>query len=172
MSYTNLLYHIVYATKERAPLITRTLGPRLHEYLGGTVRGLGGIALEINGTNDHVHVLAKLRPTISVSEFMSKLKSVHQVGRNAKPPADLVGRLDSGHSPSANRKSSACEGTFVIRTSIIESNHSRKNSRRCCVVTKLILIQLICGAELLSPASQARLIVLDRFPRLGGLARG
>jgi REP element-mobilizing transposase RayT len=75
MSYTNLLYHIVYATKERAPLITKTLRPRLHEYLGGTVRGLGGIALEINGTNDHVHILTKLRPTISVSEFLSKLKS-------------------------------------------------------------------------------------------------
>jgi len=75
MSYTNLLYHIVYATKERAPLITNTLGPRLHEYLGGTVRGLGGTALEINGTNDHVHILSKLRPTISVSDFLSKLKS-------------------------------------------------------------------------------------------------
>ena len=75
MSYTNLLYHIVYATKERAPLITNTLKPRLHEYLGGTVRGLGGIALEVNGVTDHVHILAKLRPTISVSEFLSKLKS-------------------------------------------------------------------------------------------------
>src|SRR2546430_6165085 len=75
MSYTNLLYHVVYATKERAPLITNTLRPRLHEYLGGTVRGLEGIAIEINGTEDHVHVLAKIRPTISVSEFLSKLKS-------------------------------------------------------------------------------------------------
>ena len=75
MSYTNLLYHIVYATKERAPLITSTLRPRLHEYLGGTVRGLDGVALEINGTADHVHVLARMRPTISVSEFLSKLKS-------------------------------------------------------------------------------------------------
>ncbi len=75
MSYTNLLYHIVYATKERAPLITQIFRPRLHEYLGGTVRGLDGIALEINGTSDHVHVLAKLRPTISVSDFLSQLKS-------------------------------------------------------------------------------------------------
>jgi REP element-mobilizing transposase RayT len=75
MSYTNLLYHIVYATKERTPLIRKELRPRLHEYLGGTVRALGGIALEINGTDDHVHVLAKLRSTISLSEFMSKLKS-------------------------------------------------------------------------------------------------
>src|SRR5258708_7978102 len=39
MSCTNLLYHIVYATKERAPLITKALRHRLHEYLGGTVRG-------------------------------------------------------------------------------------------------------------------------------------
>ena len=75
MSYTNLLYHIVYATKERAPLITQTLRPRLHEYLGGTVRALDGIALEVNGTTDHVHLLARLPPTISVSDFLSKLKS-------------------------------------------------------------------------------------------------
>ena len=49
MSYTNLLYHIVYGTKERVPLITKSLGPRLHEYMGGIVRGLNGIPIEING---------------------------------------------------------------------------------------------------------------------------
>ncbi|HEV7475504.1 MAG TPA: IS200/IS605 family transposase [Pyrinomonadaceae bacterium] len=75
MSYTNLLYHIVYATKGRAPLITNLLRPRLHEYLGGIVKGLGSIPIEINGVSDHVHLLVKLRPTISVSEFLSKLKS-------------------------------------------------------------------------------------------------
>jgi putative transposase len=30
---------------------------------------------KINGTADHVHILARVRPTISLSEFMSKLKS-------------------------------------------------------------------------------------------------
>jgi putative transposase len=75
MSYTNLLYHIVYATKKRAPLITNLLRPRLHEYLGGIVRGLGSVPIEINGVSDHVHLLVKLRPTISVSDFLSKLKS-------------------------------------------------------------------------------------------------
>ncbi len=75
MSYTNLLYHIVYATKERAPLITNVLRPRLHEYLGGIVHGLGSVPIEINGVSDHVHLLVRLRPTISVSDFLSKLKS-------------------------------------------------------------------------------------------------
>ena len=75
MSYTNLLYHVVYATKERAPLITNALKPRLHEYLGGIVRGLECTPIEINGVSDHVHLLVKLRPTISVSDFLSKLKA-------------------------------------------------------------------------------------------------
>lgn len=75
MSYTKLLYHIVYATKERAPLITNALRPRLHEYLGGIVNGLGGVPIEINGVSDHVHLLVRLRPTIAVSDFLSKLKS-------------------------------------------------------------------------------------------------
>ena len=75
MSYTNLLYHIVYATKQRALMITPTLRPRLHEYLGGIVRGIEGVALEVNGTDDHVHLLVRIKPVISVSEFLSKLKS-------------------------------------------------------------------------------------------------
>ncbi len=75
MSYTNLLYHIVYATKSRSPLITLDLKTRLHGYLGGIVRGLGGVPIEINGMSEHVHLLVRLRPIISVSEFLSKLKS-------------------------------------------------------------------------------------------------
>ena len=76
MSYTNLLYHIVYGTKDRLPLITKEFRPRLHDYLGGMVKGLHGTPLEINGTPDHVHVLARIQPIISIAEFMSKFKSV------------------------------------------------------------------------------------------------
>jgi putative transposase len=75
MSYTNLLYHIVFATKDRKPFISREFRPRLHEYLAGTVRGLGGFALEINGVADHVHLLVRLKPALSLSDFLSKLKA-------------------------------------------------------------------------------------------------
>jgi len=70
-----LLYHIVFATKERYPFISDELRPKLHEYLGGTVRGLGGIALEVGGTSDHVHLLTKIKPTAAVSEFIKQLKA-------------------------------------------------------------------------------------------------
>jgi REP element-mobilizing transposase RayT len=74
-SFTNLIFHIVYGTKERRPLIDDEFQPRLYEYLGGTIRGLKGISLEIGGVEDHVHILVKLPPTISVSDFLEKLKA-------------------------------------------------------------------------------------------------
>jgi putative transposase len=74
-SYTNLLFHIVYGTAGRRPLIDDAFQPRLYEYLGGTVRGLKGVCLEIGGVEDHVHILSKLPPTISVSDFLEKLKA-------------------------------------------------------------------------------------------------
>ena len=74
-SFTNLLYHLVFSTKERRQLITPEHEPRLYEYIGGTIRGLGGISLELNGTEDHVHLLAKLRPDRALSDVLRKLKA-------------------------------------------------------------------------------------------------
>ena len=74
-SYTNLLYHIIFSTKDRRPLITDILQPRLFDYIGGTIRNLGGISLELNGTEDHIHLLTKLRPDKAVSDILRDLKA-------------------------------------------------------------------------------------------------
>jgi putative transposase len=74
-SYTNLLYHIVFSTKERRPLIKPAYQARLYDYIGGVIRGQGGVSLGINGIEDHVHVLAKLRPDKALSDVLRDLKS-------------------------------------------------------------------------------------------------
>ncbi len=48
---------------------------RLYDYIGGTIRKLGGISLAINGMEDHVHVLTKLRADKSVSDVLRDLKA-------------------------------------------------------------------------------------------------
>jgi REP-associated tyrosine transposase len=92
MSYTNLLYHIVYGTKDRLPLITKELRPHMHHFLGALISELHGTPLEINGVADHVHVLARIKPVTSVSEFLSKLKSQSQAGLTVKHTAGSNGR--------------------------------------------------------------------------------
>ena len=74
-SFTNLIYHIVFSTKDRQPLITEAHQPRLYDYIGGTIRGLGGISLAVNGTEDHVHLLAKLRQDKALSDVLRELKA-------------------------------------------------------------------------------------------------
>ncbi|MDQ3634682.1 MAG: IS200/IS605 family transposase [Acidobacteriota bacterium] len=74
-SYTNLIYHLVFSTKNRQPLITDNVKPRLYEYIGGIIRNKKGIALEIGGMSDHIHVLAKLRPDNSLSDVLRDLKA-------------------------------------------------------------------------------------------------
>ena len=73
-TYTNLLYHIVFATKDRHPFIKPEFEERLYEYIGGTIRGLGGISLELGGMDEHMHIMTKLKPTMNVSKFIEKLK--------------------------------------------------------------------------------------------------
>jgi hypothetical protein len=44
-SSNNLLYHIVFSIKDRRPLITPEYQVRLYDYIGGTIRSLGGISI-------------------------------------------------------------------------------------------------------------------------------
>ncbi|MCC7509949.1 MAG: IS200/IS605 family transposase [Planctomycetes bacterium] len=74
-TYTRLLYHIVYSTKERTPLLAGVWSQRMHEYLGGITRNLKGTPIQIGGVADHVHLFVQLPPTIAVSEAVNKLKS-------------------------------------------------------------------------------------------------
>lgn len=96
-SFTNLLYHLIFSTKERRPIITLDYKPRLYDYIGGIIRGLNGISLGINGAADHVHVLAKLRPERALSDVLRDLKAnatgwMHEVFPEAQ---DSVGKGDT-----------------------------------------------------------------------------
>ena len=74
-SFTQLTYHIVFATKHRRPLIDESIEPQLYAALEGIIRDQDGIPLEVNGMPDHVHVLARLSPTRAVSDVLRMLKA-------------------------------------------------------------------------------------------------
>jgi REP element-mobilizing transposase RayT len=74
-SFTCLHYHVVFSTRHREPTITPEIRPRLWEYLGGIVRGEGGIPIQIGGTADHVHLLVTLHQQLAVADFLRQLKA-------------------------------------------------------------------------------------------------
>jgi REP element-mobilizing transposase RayT len=74
-SFACLHYHFVFSTKGRAPLLAADWQPRLFEYMGGTLRTMSGCLVAAGGTDDHVHLLARLGRETAVAEAMRLLKS-------------------------------------------------------------------------------------------------
>ncbi len=86
-TFTRLLYHIVFSTKRRANLIAVEFQPRLHEYLGGVVRSERGVAHEIGGVADHVHLLIQWRTDEALATLMRRLKANSSRWLHAEFPA-------------------------------------------------------------------------------------
>lgn len=73
-THVSLSYHIVFSTKNREPFLTPERRVRLYDMLGGCVRTAGGVALEIGGTEDHVHLLAGLKATHRLADVIRDVK--------------------------------------------------------------------------------------------------
>ncbi|MDA0767892.1 MAG: IS200/IS605 family transposase [Verrucomicrobia bacterium] len=74
-SFPQNIAHIVFSTKQRDPLISGEMEKDLHAYLGGIIRELKGVPLNINGTEDHVHILARTPKTVADADFMRTIKA-------------------------------------------------------------------------------------------------
>jgi putative transposase len=78
-TYLSLHYHLIFSTKNREPHIAAEWRSRLHEYLGGTITGLGGVPQGIGGVADHVHLLVGLRATHCLADVLRELKKASSV---------------------------------------------------------------------------------------------
>jgi len=74
-SLSNVLVHAVFSTRERRLLITSELEMRLQKYISTVCDDLGCPAIYMGGMPDHIHILVKLGRTISISDFISKIKA-------------------------------------------------------------------------------------------------
>lgn len=120
-TYTNFLFHIVFSTKERFPFIKNESKARFYDYIGGTIRGLGGICLEIGGVEDHIHLLVKLKPTLDVPKFLQQLKpnTTKFARENLYPKFEW--QTVTAVLRSANRRSKPSGVIFKVRKSITKT---------------------------------------------------
>ena len=74
-TYTQIYIHYVFAIKSRLRLVNEDIQKELYNYIAGITRELKCFLQCIGGTEDHIHLLIGLHPTLSVSEFAQKLKA-------------------------------------------------------------------------------------------------
>lgn len=76
MPYWQLYYHMVWATKNRLPLLTAEIEPVIYGFLRQKAVGLGATVFALNGIADHVHLVAAIPPRIAIAKFIGQVKAV------------------------------------------------------------------------------------------------
>jgi REP element-mobilizing transposase RayT len=74
-TYSQILLHIVFCTKNREAWITPDVEERLYSYVGGIVRAEKGVLFDIGGVEDHVHLHLRWPPDAAVSDLMRTVKA-------------------------------------------------------------------------------------------------
>jgi len=74
-TYNANFVHCIFSTKERKNTIPAELQERLWAYLLGIDNNLKIKSLAIGGTENHVHLLLGVPPTITIAEAVQKLKA-------------------------------------------------------------------------------------------------
>lgn len=74
-TYTKLNIHIVFHVKSTGVCIKNEDLPKVFAYIGGIVRNVDGYPITVGGIENHIHILATIPKTMSVSEFVQKVKA-------------------------------------------------------------------------------------------------
>lgn len=73
-TWSQVLLHIVFSTKNRTPEIDPELGARLDPFVGGIVRDLGASLWAVGGMPDHVHLLVRWKTEPSIATLVRDVK--------------------------------------------------------------------------------------------------
>jgi REP element-mobilizing transposase RayT len=133
-TYTNLLVHIVFATKGRVPTINNK---DVHAYIGGIVKRTGATPVAVGGAADHVHVPALIKATQNVADLVREVKKGASVW--SKERGEPIAWQDGYAAITVGRR----ERDAVVAYVLIQEEHHKKESS----AEELRRILIECGIE-------------------------
>ena len=74
-TYAQNAIHAVFSTKDRAKLIPQDFQPRLWSYAAGICKKEGIFVHAIGGTDDHIHLLIQIPPSLALAKAVNAVKS-------------------------------------------------------------------------------------------------
>ena len=73
-TYKQIIYQIVFGTKNRKRTISASYEKDLFQYIHGIIKNKQGNLYRINGMEDHIHILSDLHPTVCLSDYIKDIK--------------------------------------------------------------------------------------------------
>ncbi len=101
--------HLVFSTRNRVRVLADEDRPDLHAYMGGILKALHCMPIEINSEPDHVHVLFMLGRTVAIGQVVGSLKKGATDWLRARSPGYAGFHWQSGY------------GVFSVSQSAVET---------------------------------------------------
>jgi putative transposase len=73
-SFRQLLYHIVFRTKDSRPTIKPENAEQLYAYVTGIIKNKNSHLYRINGVPNHLHICTDIHPSIALADFVKDIK--------------------------------------------------------------------------------------------------
>lgn len=73
-TYTQILYQIVFSTKQRERTLFETGQEELYRYISGILVNKKCHLYQIGGVEDHIHIVTHLHPNIALSQLVKDIK--------------------------------------------------------------------------------------------------
>ncbi|MBR2237261.1 MAG: transposase [Prevotella sp.] len=119
--------HLIFHVKSTGVTMRENDLPRIFQYIGGIIREMNAIPMEIGGMKDHVHIFTSLPKTVALTDFVRDIKAnssrwIKQIDHYYAPFAWQDGYGAFSVSPSLSEKT-----VNYIRN---QKEHHRKRSFR------------------------------------------
>jgi putative transposase len=73
-TYTQILYQIVFSTRNRKKSLSKESRDELFMYIHGILKNKNCHVYRINGVTDHIHIVTHIHPTISLASLIKDIK--------------------------------------------------------------------------------------------------
>ena len=74
MAFRQILYHIVFRTKYNLQALDPEHSKELYKYIWGVIKNKNCKLFQINGIEDHIHILSDLHPSVALADYIKDIK--------------------------------------------------------------------------------------------------
>ena len=74
-TYTQILYQIVWSTKNRKACLKQSHREELFKYIWGICNNKHCHLYQINAVEDHIHIITHLHPSVALADFVKDIKT-------------------------------------------------------------------------------------------------
>src|SRR5690606_2450441 len=125
----------------------------LYAYIGGIIKENSSVPIKINGTEDHIHILATMSKNIALAKFVEEIKRNSSRWIKTKGIEYQDFAWQGGYAGYSVSQSVVERVKKYIENqkNITKRFHFRKNMYNFWLNIKLILMKIICGHKIYCP---------------------